>query len=75
MRPNERRESGQNDMFRSRLDRTVNMQYELVLLRRNDRLALFGAGLWRGLYRKVGRPPLPTRLAILKHLHNLLDGI
>ena len=77
MRPRERRESGEQDMFRSRLDQVINMDHALIkLARRID---------WRFLEEKFGavyadgsgRPPLPTRLmagfAILKHTYNLSD--
>jgi transposase, IS5 family len=77
MRPRERRESGEQDLFRSRLDQVINMDHALVkLARRID---------WRFLEEKFGavyadgsgRPPLPTRLmaglAILKHTYNLSD--
>jgi IS5 family transposase len=77
MRPRERRESGEQDLFRSRLDQIIAMSHPLV------RLA--NAIDWRFLEEKfgavyadgAGRPPLPTRLmaglAILKHTYNLSD--
>ena len=77
MRPKERRESGQNDLFRARLDQIVDMGHPLAKLARaidwrflEDR---FGA-----VYSdKAGHPPLPTRLmaglAILKSMHDLSD--
>ncbi len=62
MRPIERRESGQNDLLRSRLDQIIDPQHALVRLTRaidwGFLEARFGA-----VYRDgVGRPPLPTRL-------------
>ena len=64
MRPKERRESGQTDLLRSRLDQILNMDHGLVKL----------AGLARVYDDDPGRPPLPTRLmaglAILKSMHN-----
>lgn len=77
MKPNERRETGQRDMFRSRLDQIIDMGHPLVSLAgKIDWHFLeerFGA-----LYEDVpGRPPLPTRLmagiALLKHMHDLSD--
>jgi transposase, IS5 family len=77
MRPKERRDSRQNDLFRARLDRIVDMDHALAKLGR--------AIDWRFLEQrfgavytdKVGHPPLPTRLmaglAILKHMHDLSD--
>lgn len=77
MRPKERRESGQTDLLRSRLDQILNMDHALVKLARSID--------WRFLEQRLGavydddpgRPPLPTRLmaglAILKSMHNLSD--
>ncbi len=77
MRPKERRDSGQNDLFRARLDQIVDMGHALAKL---------GQVVdWRFLEERFGavytdrasRPPLPTRLmaglAILKHMRNLSD--
>jgi IS5 family transposase len=79
MRPRELRESGEQDLFRSRLDEVINMEHALVKLARTID--------WRFLEEKFGavyadgsgRPPLPTRLmaglAILKHTYNLSDEV
>jgi IS5 family transposase len=79
MRPKERRETGQTDLFRARLDQIVDPTHALV------RLA--AAIDWRFLEERFGaaydddpgRPPLPTRLmaglAILKHMHDLSDEV
>jgi IS5 family transposase len=79
MRPRERREGGEQDLFRARLDQIIDMEHALVKLAR--------AIDWRFLEEKfgavyqdgVGRPPLPTRLmaglAILKHTYNLSDEV
>ena len=77
MRPRERRDSGQNDLFRARLDQIVDTDHPLAKL---------GWAIdWRFLEQrfgavysdKAGHPPLPTRLmsglTILKHMHNLCD--
>jgi transposase, IS5 family len=77
MRPKERRESGEQDLFRSRLDQIIDLDQALM------RLAT--AIDWRFLEEKFGavysdkpgHQPLPTRLmaglAILKHTYDLSD--
>src|SRR6516165_12006205 len=77
MQPKERRETGEQDLFRSRLDQIIDLQHALVRLAR--------AIDWRFLEEKFGavytdkpgHPPLPTRLmaglAILKHSYDLSD--
>src|SRR3954454_16155013 len=77
MRPKERRETGQTDLFRARLDQIVDLNHPLV--------KLSGAIDWTFLETHFGvvydddpgRPPLPTRLmaglSILKHMHDLSD--
>src|SRR5437899_82631 len=77
MRPRERRDSGEQDLFRSRLDQVINMDHALAKLARTIDWGFleeqFGAVYTDG----AGRPPLPTRLmaglAILKHTYNLSD--
>ena len=79
MRPKERRETGGQDLFRSRLDQIIDMNHPLARLARTiDWRFLeerFGAVYSEG----PGQPPLPTRLmaglAILKHTHNLSDDV
>src|SRR6202047_4893240 len=79
MRPRERRETGEQDLFRSRLDQIIDMEHALVKLARTiDGKFLeetFGAVYEDG----AGRPPLPTRLmaglAILKHTYDLSDEV
>src|ERR1700732_1898736 len=77
MRPKEQRETGEQDLFRARLDQIIDLDHALVRLAR--------AIDWRFLEEKLGavytdepgRPPLPTRLmaglSILKHSYNLSD--
>jgi transposase, IS5 family len=77
MRPRERRESGEQDLFRSRLDQIIDMTHALV--------KLSCAIDWRFLEAQFGSvysdgpgcPPLPTRLmaglALLKQMHDLSD--
>jgi transposase, IS5 family len=77
VRPKEKRDSGQSDLFRSRLDQIVKMDHALA--------KLAGTIDWRLLEEKFGavysdrpgQPPLPTRLmaglAILKSMFDLSD--
>jgi IS5 family transposase len=79
MRPQERRDSGQTDLLRSRLDAIIDMSHPLV------KLAVTVD--WRFLEQRFGavyedtpgRPPLPTRLmaglAILKHTYDLSEDV
>src|SRR3982075_2304956 len=77
MRPRERRGSGEQDLFRSRLDQVIDMDHALAKLARTIDWGFleekFGAVYADG----SGRPALPTRLmaglAILKHSYNLSD--
>jgi IS5 family transposase len=79
MKPRERRETGEQDLFRSRLDQIIDMEHALVKLARAIDWGFleerFGAVYEDG----PGRPPLPTRLmaglAILKHAHDLSDEV
>ena len=77
MRPRQRQKSGQNDLFKARLDQIVDINRPLMKLARAidwDFLEKsFGAVYSDG----PGQPPLPTRLmaglAILKHTDDLSD--
>jgi transposase, IS5 family len=77
MKPRDHRESGKQDLFRSRLDQIIAMDHQLVTLARTVNWAhlekVCGAAYRDG----PGMPPLPTRLmsglAILKHTFNLSD--
>jgi len=75
MRPRERRESGEQDLFRSRVDQVVNMEHALVRLARTIDWGFLEEKF--GANDGPGQPPLPTRLmaglAILKHTYNLSD--
>ena len=77
MRPKERRESGQADLFRARLEAIVNPEHALVRLARTIDWAFLEARFGEAYDDDPGRPPLPTRLmaglALLKHLHDLSD--
>jgi IS5 family transposase len=77
MRPRERRETGAQDLFRSRLDQIIDMEHALAKLARAVDWGFlerhFGAVYADG----AGQPPLPTRLmaglCILKYAHDLSD--
>src|SRR3989440_12810679 len=79
MRPGEGRETGEQDLFRSRLDQVLAMKHSLVTLARTVDWGFleraFGAVYTDG----PGQPPLPTRLmaglAILKHTYDLSDEV
>jgi transposase, IS5 family len=79
MRPRERRESGKQDLFRSRLDQIIDLKHPLVKL-----AGRVDWGFLEGRFGEVysdepGHPPLPTRLmaglAILKHTYDLSDEV
>lgn len=77
MLPNERRESGQNDLFRARLDQIVDLNHPLAKLARQVDWPFLEERFGDAYTDVAGRPPLPTRLmaglAILKHTYNLSD--
>src|SRR5712692_3035181 len=77
MRPRERREGGEQDLFRSRLDQIIDMNHALVKLTRTIDWRFLEENLGAVYTDKPGQPPLPTRLmaglAILKHTYDLSD--
>jgi IS5 family transposase len=77
MRPKERRDSGQKDLFRARLDQILDMTHALVKLSRTIDWGFLEERFGAVYSDERGQPPLPTRLmaglAILKHMHNLSD--
>ena len=77
MRPKERREGGQVDLFRSRLDQILDLDHALVKLARSIDWSFLETKFGAVYDDDPGRPPLPTRLmaglAILKSTHNLSD--
>ncbi|MGX9432585.1 IS5 family transposase, partial [Bradyrhizobium sp. LeoA1S1] len=79
MRPKERRDSGQADLLRSRLDAIIDMNHALVQLARTIDWAFLEQKFGAVYEDKPGRPPLPTRLmaglAILKHSYDLSDEL
>jgi transposase, IS5 family len=79
MRPKERRETGQSDLLRSRLDAMIDMGHPLVKLARTIDWSFLEQKFGAVYEDKPGRPPLPTRLmaalAILKHTYDLSDEV
>ena len=76
MRPKERRDSGQNDLFRARLDQIVDIDHPLAKLGRAIAWRFLEERLGAVYSDKAGHPPLPTRLMAglsIKHMHNLSD--
>ena len=77
MRPKERRDSGQNDLFRARLDQIVDMGHPLTRLAATIDWRFLEERFGAVYSDKPGHPPLATRLmaglSILKHTHNLSD--
>jgi IS5 family transposase len=79
MRPKERQDGGQRDLFKSRLDQIVNLNHALVKLSKAIDWGFLEQQFGAVYDDEPGRPPLPTRLmaglAILKHMHNLSDEV
>jgi transposase, IS5 family len=79
MRPKERRETGQRDLFRARLDQIIDLNHALVKLARAIDWGFLETHFGTKYTDKPGQPPLPTRLmaglAILKHMHDLSDEV
>ena len=77
MRPRERRETNEQDLFRSRLDQIIDLNHALVKLSRAIDWHFLEGRFGRFTRTVPGSPPLPTRLmaglAILKHMHDLSD--
>ena len=79
MRPRERRDTGEMELFRSRLDQIIAMDHPLVKLARTIDWTFLEGKFGEAYSDKAGQPPLPTRLmaglAILKHTYNLSDEV
>src|ERR1700744_654412 len=79
MRPRERRETGEQDLFRSRLDQIIDMNHPLAKLGRTIDWSFLEGRLGEVYPDDPGQPPLPTRLmaglAILKHPYDLSDEV
>ena len=77
MKPRERRESGQEDLFRARLDQIIDLKHSLMKLAHQIDWAFFATTYGAVYTDDPGRPPLPTRLMagleILKYTYNLSD--
>jgi IS5 family transposase len=77
MKPRERRDEGEQDLFRSRLDQVIDLSHELVKLAQAIDWRFLRARFGEAYSDGPGMPPLPTRLmaglAILKHTFNLSD--
>src|SRR5271166_3964060 len=79
MRPKERRESGEQDLFRSRLDQIIDLEHALVKLAKVIDWSFLEEKFGAAYTDKPRHPPLPTRLmaglAILKHTYDLSDEV
>lgn len=79
MRPRERRETGEQDLFRSRLDQIIDMDHPLAKLSRAIDWGFLEERFGEVYTDGPGQPPLPTRLmaglAILKHAYDLSDEV
>jgi transposase, IS5 family len=77
MKPRERRETGEQDLFRSRLDQIINMEHALVKLAKTIAWGFIESRCGEVYTDGPGMPPLPTRLmaglAILKYTFDLSD--
>ena len=77
MRPKERRETGERDLFRSRLDQIIDLEHALARLAKAIDWRFLEEKFGEVYSDKPGHPPLPTRLmaglAILKHTYDLSD--
>jgi hypothetical protein len=77
MRPRERRDSGQGDLLRSRLDAIIDMRHPLVVLAQKVDWGFLEKTFGEAYTDGPGQPPLPTRLmaglTILKYTHDLSD--
>jgi transposase, IS5 family len=79
MKPRERRETGEQDLFRSRLDQIIDLRHPLVKLSREVDWAFLERTFGEAYTDGPGQPPLSTRLMagliILKYTHNLSDEV
>jgi transposase, IS5 family len=79
MRPRERRDSGQGDLLRSRLDQIIDMRHPLATLAGKVDWAFLEKTFGEAYADGPGQPPLPTRLmaglTILKYAHDLSDEV
>lgn len=77
MKPKERDPTGQDDMFRARLDQILDMRHEKVVLAGKIDWGFLADRCGAAYSDKLGHPALPTRLMaglhILKYADNLSD--
>ena len=76
MRPGKRKWSGEQDLFRARLDQIINMKHALVRLAKEIDWGWLDDQV-SGCFSEEGRPALSTRfmvgLLLLKHIYGLSD--
>src|SRR3979490_1026298 len=79
MRPRERRETGEQDLFLSRIDQDMDIERPPVARARTGDWGFLEGRFGWVCTDDPGRPPLPTRLmaglAILKHTYDLSDEV
>jgi len=79
MKPRERRETGEQDLFRSRLDQIIDLRHPLVRLAGETDWAFLERRFGEAYEDGPGQPPLPTRLMaglmILKYTYDLSDEV
>ena len=77
MKPRERRDSGQGDLLRSRLEAILDMDHQLVALARKVDWGFLEKRFGEVYRDGPGQPPLPTRLmaglTTLKYTYDLSD--
>lgn len=78
MRPGKQEWTGEQDLFRARLDQIINMKHELVRLAQTIDWAWIDAQV-ADCFSENGRPGVPTRfmvgLLLLKQIHGLSDEL
>ena len=79
MKPKEPKQTGQVDMFRSRLDQIIRLDHPKVILASKIDWSVLADRLGAAYSDKPGHPALPTRLMaglqILKYTENLSDEV
>jgi IS5 family transposase len=77
MKPRERRDTGQHDLFKARLDQVIDSEHALVKLAQRIDWAFLEKSCGEAYSDGPGSPPLPVRLMagleILKYTHNVSD--